>query len=257
MKSADLSILVYSCWKNRDMWDVFLPLFRKYWPDCAYSLVLVTDRLECDAGRYAFDRIVAHDGTWRDMVSLALRECGTPFVMLLMDDYLFRGTQENGPMESFIAALRAYGCANIRLTKSAFTALEDFAPDPRFRRVVPGSAYSLSTQAGIWNASLLLRYMREGWSAWDFERIGSLETRDRAHPILEAADFRLPYTEGVRRGKWLPGGIRVCRANGIALDFKRRPKMGVLGRLAVRAKALVLRASPDLVQRAQNRLGGR
>ena len=45
-KNSDLSIIVYSCWKNRDMWGVFSKLFKKYWKDCSFQVVLVTDICE-------------------------------------------------------------------------------------------------------------------------------------------------------------------------------------------------------------------
>ncbi|MBQ3671873.1 MAG: hypothetical protein II921_10445 [Treponema sp.] len=254
MKSSELSILVYSCWKNRDMWDTFLPLFKKYWPDCAFQLVLLTDKLECDESRYAFDKIIALDGSWHEMITNALSECKTQFVMLFMDDYLFWGKMENEPIESFVSAMKTYDAANIRFTKSAFTKLVDFAPDARFKQVVPGSAYSLSTQIGIWNAEILRSYMNKEWSAWDFERIGSLEIKDFSHPILETVDFRIPYSEGVRKGKWLPDGIKVCEANGVKIDFARRPKMGFVDYFIVNAKTRILKLNPNLVQKMQNLL---
>ncbi len=250
--NMELSILVYSCWKNRDMWDIFLALFKKYWGDCAYQLVLLTDKLECDESRYAFNKIIALDGSWYEMITNGIEKCGTPFVMLLMDDYLFCSKMENAHIENYISLMKKYGCANIRFTKSPFTKLIDFETDRQFNKVVPGSAYSLSTQIGIWNAELLKGYMRKAWSAWDFERIGSLEVKDYEHPILETKEFRMPYAEGVRKGKWLPDGVKVCEANGLKIDFAKRPKMGFIDYFIVNMKTLILKMNPNFVQKMQN-----
>ena len=38
-----LAIIIYSCWKNRDMWKIFSILFKKYWKECPYKVVLVSN----------------------------------------------------------------------------------------------------------------------------------------------------------------------------------------------------------------------
>lgn len=252
MKSRKLSILVYSCWKNRDMWEIFLSLFHKYWPDCQYSIILLTDKIEGSPEKYSFDKILALDSSWYDMISNGIRNAGTPYVMLFMDDYLFSSKMENSYIEKYIESMKKYDSANIRFTKSVFTKTEKFDLDSDFRKIVPGSAYSLSTQIGIWNGEILLSYMKPEWTAWDFERIGSLEVKDYSHPILETVDFRMPYEEGVRKGKWMPQGIKVCRENGIEIDFGKRPEMGFKDNFIRNAKTFILKLSPNLVQKLQN-----
>ena len=64
-----------------------------------------------------------------------------------------------------------------------------------------GKAYSLSTQIGIWDRSFLEKIVRDDWSAWDYERIGSLSKEYNEQPILVSLDYEFPYEEGVRRGK--------------------------------------------------------
>ena len=88
MKSSELSIIIYSCWRNRDMWDVFSKLFRKYWSDCPYKVVLATDKYKKTDKEYVFDQIVAYDDTWAKMIKNAINKAETPYVMLWMDDYL-------------------------------------------------------------------------------------------------------------------------------------------------------------------------
>lgn len=87
-KSKDLAILSYSCQKNADMWNVFLTLFKKYWPDCQYQLILLTDK-------------------------------------------------------------RAGGSA------------EAFAQDKELNFYQPGTAYSFSTQVGIWSVDCLKQYVKK------------------------------------------------------------------------------------------------
>ena len=49
MKDFDknLTILVTSCDKYSDLWIPFIKLFRKFWSDCPYKLVLISESIIC------------------------------------------------------------------------------------------------------------------------------------------------------------------------------------------------------------------
>lgn len=92
IKSDELSILVYSCIKNKDMWErngIFTTLFRKYWRNCAYKVVLVTDDCPIEQRESdVFDKIIVYNGNWYEMIFKGMEVTNTPYVMLWMDDYL-------------------------------------------------------------------------------------------------------------------------------------------------------------------------
>ncbi len=70
--SDRLSIIIYSCWKNRDMWEIFSKLFRKYWSECPYQVILVTDIYHDTDNQYVFTKIVQIDDTWAKMIKEAI-----------------------------------------------------------------------------------------------------------------------------------------------------------------------------------------
>lgn len=47
----NLSIVIYSCYKNKDMWQAFSFFFQKFWNDCPFKVVLLTDKFD-DAVKY-------------------------------------------------------------------------------------------------------------------------------------------------------------------------------------------------------------
>lgn len=255
-KSKDLSILVYSCWKNSDMWDVFLKLFNKYWSDCIYRVILLTDKIENTEVKWAgFDEIVVLDGTWNEMLFAGMNTADTEYAMLWMDDYLLCDYVKNEDINLYLNIARRYGAANVRLHELDFTIAKLFAQDSNLSQCIPGSAYSLSTQIGIWNVKLLRKYIEQYESPWDFERKGSLEIKDYKHPILVLHNYVFPYEEGVRRGKWMDNGVKLCKRNNIRLDFNKRKRMSNFEMAWIYIKGGILEKNPKFILRIQNCYG--
>jgi len=252
-KSRELSIIIYSCWKNRDMWTVFSTLFRKYWSDCIYKVILVTDICPEKDKDWVFDEIVEIDDTWARMLKKAIQVADTPYVMLWMDDYLLCDYVQNAEIEIHLGRAKTHHAANYRLIESPVCAgTYENNSDVGYYKV--GEAYSLSTQVGIWDAGFLLRVLKDEWSAWDFERIASLELKVGEQPILTALDYTFPYEEGVRKGKWMQQGAKLCKRNGIAIDTGKRPVMTDLEMAKIYFQGAILDVNPTQVVKIQNML---
>lgn len=254
-KNNQLSILVYSCWKNSDMWDVFMQLFKKYWDDCIYQVILLTDKVNNKEFKYGFDKVVVLDSTWKKMILAGMDVANTEYVMLWMDDYLLCDYVKNEDIDLYINIVRKYNAANIRLVESPVTKSKTFAKDKSLNCYEVGTAYSICTQIGIWNAALLKKYIKNYHTPWDFERKGSIEIRDYQHPLLAPKNYTFPYEEGVRRGKWMDNGVRLCKRNNIPLDFSRRKQMSSMEMAWIYFKGGILEKSPTLIVKAQNFCG--
>ncbi len=251
-KSRELSILVYSCWKNSDMWNIFLTLFNKYWPNCDFKMILLTDYLGDTKYYDRFDEIVVLDSNWHDMVIAGIKKAKTDYVMLFMDDYLICDYIKNDDIMKYLKFAREYDVANIRLMESPTIKAAPYTVDSKFSYYEPGTAYSFSTQVGIWNSEFLTKNIKSNWSAWDFERIGSIQVKDNKHPLLAPLDYTFPYEEGVRRGKWMDNGVRLCKRNNIKLDFEKRPAMTNFELSWIYFKGALLEINPNFIVKIQN-----
>lgn len=253
MKNIELSIIVYSCWKNRDMWKVFSQLFRKYWGNCEYPIILVTDIFCGKKEDYIFDQIVQKDATWACMIKEAIKQSNSPYVMLWMDDYLLCDYVKNSEIEKQLERMKRWNALNLRLIESP-TCEEKFSQDSTLGLYKLGRAYSLSTQVGIWNAQQLSQIIRDDWSAWDFERRASLDKNLTNVPILVSLDYTFPYEEGVRKGKWMVAGVNLCKRNGISIDESVRKIMSNFDMAKIYIKGAFLEWNADLIVRGQNLL---
>lgn len=247
-----VAILIYSCQKNSDMWAIFCKLFDKYWSNCSYEKILLTDKYPKGVEDVSFDQIVESDGNWHDMIVAGISQAKTKYVMLFMDDYLLCDYVDEKKIESFVDDAEKYSAANIRFAESPTIPYSVFSLDAKYHLYEAGTAYSFSTQVGLWNAECLKNYINPVWSAWDFERIGSMEIQDLQHPLLGSATYRFPYEEGVRRGRWMDVGVRLCERNEINIDFTKRPQMTNFQLAWIYFKGGILAMNPSLIVRIQN-----
>ena len=251
-----LSIIVYSCLKNADMWSIFLQLFHKYWSNCPYSLILVTDKIPEDYSQWEdhFDQVVQKDATWSEMLIKAIDQVNTQYVMLCMDDYLLCDQVVTADIESLLNKADQYHAASLLLTPNDFNVPIPYEQDKTLGLYQYKSAYSISTQVGIWNTQFLRRNIKKGWSAWDFERKGSLEICDNCFQLMVALDYAFPYIEGVRKGKWMEAGRKLCERNRIRLDYQKRPVMTNMEMAIAYFKGAVLDINPTIILQIQNLL---
>ena len=73
-------------------------------------------------------------------------------------------------------------------------------------------------------------------------------------PILVALDYIFPYEEGVRKGKWMQQGAKLCKRNGITIDTKVRPIMTNMEMAKIFFQGAVLDWNANLVLKVQNML---
>ena len=248
----DLAIIVYSCYKNKDMWAAFSFFYRRYYSKSTCKLILATDKYE--EGNYAFDDVVELDSSWAEMIKASIERAGTGYVMLFMDDYLLTDYIDEDKLREALADMECYKAQNIRLLETNVSKMEPFALNSKYMRLIPGSSYCLSTQAGIWDSSFLLRYLKDGMTAWEFERLYSMKCKDEPILLLESRAYRFPYMEAVRKGEWLNQGVKHCKKNGYWIDFSARRRMSIVKEVTAKAKGLLIKLFPELVQVVQNKL---
>lgn len=259
MKS-DITVLVTSCDAYRDVEAPFLALFRKYWRDCPFELVLLTETgLPVEglpSGTVGFDRVIAtgKGKNWCAMLAEALEQVETPYVLLLMNDYLLAAPVDT---QSFLVRLgqaRSFNAANLRLNPNppGRTAWRD----TDLLEYPKNVAYSVTCQAGIWNREYLLGLARRNRSAWEFERYGSFMVGDETRPLLVTPTKEFPFVDAVHKGYWERTGVEVCSRNGIAVDFSARGLPPLSVKICEGIKSFIFAIFPwTLIVRVQNLFG--
>jgi len=271
MRRTDCTVLVTSCDAYLDVVGPFAQLKSKYWPDCPFETVLLSETLPSETdltainagdGKVstdvspAFDRIILTGlgKTWCQMLVEALDRIESPYVILQMNDFMLASPVSTEKILFRIEQAKRYDAANLRLV-----------PNPPGR--VPwvdsdlmlypkNTAYCVSCQTGIWNREYLRELARRNKSAWEFERFGSFMVGGEARPILVTPERDMPDVDTVHKGYWVSEGVTLLRENGVVYDFGKRGTQPLAVKLREGVKSLIFACFPlTLIVRIQNLLG--
>lgn len=238
--NEECTILVTSCDAYRDVEGPFLKLFRRYWPDCPFSLT-VNGETAVEPG---FDReILSGRGkTWSQMLVEALDAIDTPYVLLLMNDYYLCGRVDTNLILRRLSEVRSSDALSYRLV-----------PEPPM--AIKNTAYSVSCKATIWNREFLRELASKTNSAWEFERRGSFMFDESDHrPIFVSSVREFPFLDVIHKGYWEPYGVELLRREGLEYDFSRRGRAPCHLRVREWLKGKIFHLAPDLITRLQNKL---
>jgi len=227
MTDSDVQILICSCDNYSDVWDPFFTLFFRYWPDCPYKINLIANHKTCLNPRVA---TIATDpnSDWSSAFLHALSTICSKYVIVVMEDYLLTTPVSTETIRSMGAFMDGNGVSCLYLhpieTKGPTVArIAGF----EVCEVRPGTAYRINLQAAVWQKSYLESIVRKGENAWSFEVCGSRRSTEARGDIfsVNCAPDRSPlpyYCTGVVRGVWMPGAVRLCKKEGVAIDFSKR-----------------------------------
>jgi len=251
--NRDCTVLVASCDKYADLLRPFSALWRKFWPDCPFETVLVTETQPAQS--LCFDRIVAcgKGGTWCSRLVTALEQIETDYVLMLCDDYYLEQPVDTARILTRLDQAKRFDAVDLRMVPNPVTKIP-FREDLREYR--KNTAYCISTLAGIWNRAFLRRLALGKNSIWEFERLGSFEVGNETRPILGTPTREFPFVDAVHKGCWESFGVKVMRDNGIEVDFSKRGLPPLKTRLVEGLKAAVFACVPNtLIVRLQNAIG--
>ena len=224
-KNSDCTILVCSCDKYADVLWPFAKLWRKFWPDCPFETVLVTESEIED--KLCFDRVIACGvgDTWCNMLVRALDEIKTPYVMLLCNDYYLTEKVDSAKILKRLDDAKRLCANNLRLIPNPSPArarAEKLEGEDNLYRYPAQSDYCVATQAGFWRREYLRALASRQKSAWEFERFGSFDPITAEKPLLVTGKKEFPFVDAVHKGYWEKSGLAACKENGIDISsFKR------------------------------------
>ena len=250
-----MTILVASCDKYADLLEPFAELWAKYWPDCPFETVLVTETVPETA--YCFDRVVAcgKGGNWCERLVRALETISTPYIMMLCDDYFLASKVDTPQILRRLDQALRYDAANLRLIPNPVPGPKNSMPaEDGLLEYRKNTAYCIATQAGIWNREFLKGLAIGKASIWEFERYGSFDLNGETRRLLVTAEKEFPFIDAVHKGHWERFAVKCLSDNGINYDFTKRGLPPLKTRVIEDFKALVFALIPnDLIVRVQNR----
>lgn len=165
----ELAILVLSCDKYSELWDLFFNRWKKYWPDCNYPLYLLSNiSLYQSSGVINLNTGIDVDWSSNLMISLDMIE--EENVLLMMDDAPLNAMVDNDEFSYFIKYFldKKLNYLNMKSSPKPNNNL-----DQKIGELLPGTLYRTAIVPCLWKKNILKDLLITGETAWSFEIAGS------------------------------------------------------------------------------------
>lgn len=261
---GDLTVLVNSTDSFEDCWEPFFKLFRTYWPDCSYPIVLNTETkqftypgLDIRSSRIASTEDTENEvrPDWSECLIRCLHGIPSEYVLYLQEDYFINAPVDGELITEFLNVMKRNNVAHIRLMERDIKeTYRQSVLHPLLWEIRPKANYRIGLQAGLWRRKSLLRYLVPGESGWQFERSGTRRSFEVEEVFLcQNLDYfnrnnRYPISyipTGIVKGQWYaPAIIPLFSDHGIEVDFSVRSiyDPGPWDLMRTRLRALARRA---------------
>jgi hypothetical protein len=271
---ASVTVLISSFDGYSDCWGPFCHGFTKYWPDCPYPILLMTNTKDHPHDRIATIKVEG-GRDWSVRMINALDRIETPYVMYFQEDYWLNERVDTAKVEHYFDLMEKYGLNYIRLLSKPLPDA-DFPHDSRLGILTQEASYRTSVQITLWRKEVLQELLRPQESVWDFEREGTLRSRKYGDTFLSIKRhgdddyyYGIRYVcTAVNYGKWSRMARSYAEQEGLRVDFsnlpmetwwdeyKRYNPIGVFTRIWMHRFGMLFRNPRQAVARIRSRLTG-
>ena len=227
--STICSLLVLSCDAYSDLWLPFFRLMESYWPDCPYRQYLGTGNRSFEfSGVTTLGSSAGRD--WSRCVLDYLRQIDTEYVLVMLDDFFLRSKVDTAKIEYCLAFACRCNAQQIRLIPRPRPTTK-IAGERMIGICESGLRYRVSAQAALWHKQALVRLLKAGESAWEFEHNATIRSHEYPDEHYAVWKTVLPYQgffahHVVEKGCWLPHEKWIFARKSIGCDFSRRKTLG-------------------------------
>lgn len=218
MMKDKLTMVIHSCDKFSDLWDVHVKLLNRNWPKRNIKTLLVTDKKSYI--EYNNIQIIsAGEGTeLSERTEVALRYINTEYILITLDDYFPIYRISSKKIEQIMYEMEKYKLDYVRLFKR-----------PNSKKKIPESEnlyyidlwdkkdfnYQVNLYVGIWKKSFLEETIKGPLDAWNYELSLSKIAREVNAKCAMSKGREFETLDVVRKGEILHKANRYLKRHNL------------------------------------------
>jgi hypothetical protein len=191
------------------VWKPFSVLFEKYWPDCPFDMVPITNYKDFPIGR-TFK--VGDDKGWSNNIEKVLKGINTKYVLYMQEDYLLQSKVDTKEILSLFNKMLLINADYLRLVPIP---LPDIKSHPEMGLIKHTSKSINSLQCSFWRRSTFYNLLRQDETGWDFEIKGA--KRVESGTFMCTHKHSIDYVWGVVKGNWTQEAIKLLEKENISV----------------------------------------
>ncbi len=244
-----------------DLWEDFIELFKKNWPDCRFEKYIVDQSLDYDKCEIFTVIHAGENAEYSTKVQAACQHINAEYVLLLLDDFFIVDRVRSEEIE------RVFDYVKKACIEYCVMPLPEFKKAYRGKRrkdnktyhyIHDKAEYTVSCQPAIWKKSFLEKCIGTGnYNAWVFEGIFAKSKYAHSQEFLckcavnKSNPLRLKH--GVRSGMFFPRIIKCLNEKGYCVKSNRKVMSKRL-QLSISLKSFVKTVLPVFLQNYVKRL---
>lgn len=259
MDDKNVALLVCSCDRYKDAWLPCAKSIEKFWPDCIGEKILLSETQNADDICF-FDRTLnVNESQWTTRLNRALDKIDQEYVIFMLEDQW--PTQRVN--QDVIAEAYEYIKDNTDIGAIYFeTSIEGGAKEivrisENYNEIPFGAPYRLSCAPGIFRKTFLERITIIPESAWEFERIRSMDEIGKAYRVLEINGVNWARLDGpgaIARGKWIRKMVNYAKEIDFDVNHSQREIVSLGDEFIGKLKSCIFNINPRLIVKIQNYL---
>lgn len=240
----EVTLLVSSCDKYSTAWNPFFELVNLNWPGHPKKIILNTETMSYSHKGLNIETInePQTNATWSQRLLNCLYNINTDFIIFCLEDFFLQGPVKEDVLEYCLKKMKNNPqIACYRLKASNDNNLKK-SEDGLFYIADKNVPYRLDTQFAIWRKQILISFINENESPWEFEGKGTERIKETdklfywfydEKPEVITENLIVPYVighftgYGIQWGKWLYNNEKLFKHYGIVANFNA---LGVLSK---------------------------
>lgn len=231
-----VAILICSCDYYSECWKPIIYSFKKYWPDCEYDKLIVSNNKDEIIPGAKLVMVGDHQG-WASDTLKAVEMTDYDYYIYFQEDYWLNKKVDNNAIKAHIQhcddndieylkiQYDLANCDKYRIDHS------DYCKNPLTAK------YTINTAVAIWRRDLFKKVCLPGNTGWDFEykivdyikENGIIINSEVLHSsVIRSKGITMIPGNGVQRGKWTREGVRFLKENGFEELLEKRESQGKL-----------------------------
>lgn len=232
--SEPVAFVVVSCDKYADLWDAFFHCLRKYWPDCPYSIYLLTNHKGYDAPGVTVLN-VGDDRSYADNLSAALSQIDESWVILWLEDVFVSKLVDTRRFQAIIEQAQSIPVGYLKISSDLPLSYAD-APGAEMGPIPKGVRYRSAVGLSLYKVETLKKLLTPGASAWDLDKSDDSDRLEEPFYALTSKAVRKPpitYVNGVNKGQWNWPAISFLKKEGFSHILQGRKRLSIRGYLYI------------------------
>ncbi len=221
----EITFLVVSCDKYKDLWGPFFKCFFEFWKDCPFEICLASNHIH-----YLDKRVrtitIGDDNDYSTNISLILKEIKTPWLIFWFEDAWISSKVDTKYLLKIINLAISENVGSLKLTDDYPWVYSDnevdiIAPIPK------GVKYRGAIGMSLYKKDLLKAMIRPGESAWELDK--SVRTNLMSDKFYAFTTYGLKkpifvFQHAVVKSKWTYTTPKFLKKYGFEILVKSRKK---------------------------------